>query len=208
MNEDRVDEFFSRANGLLGAGRFEEAVEMLHAGRDEASKENDYESEAFFSSIAGSFLASRSRDEEALEEYARAELCDPLSPAWKIASANQLLNLGRAAKVLEKAREVLACSQGIQSFEHIGYSLLGLAELALGRKPAAVKAFTASTDPARVGLLPAVGRDLRLAEKLLSAGVCTELCCAYLRDTLSKSQTDGGEALEGTIRECLERHGC
>lgn len=55
MSEHELDEFLSLANALLGEGRFEEAVEKLRAGRDQAFAKGDSESEAFFSSVAGSF---------------------------------------------------------------------------------------------------------------------------------------------------------
>jgi predicted Zn-dependent protease len=205
VNENKVDELFGRATVLLGAGRFEEAVEVLRAARDEASAEDDRESEAFFSSIAGSFLASRGQNEEALKEYARAEHCDPSAPVSKVATANHLLNLGQAAKAREKAREILVLGHGTPSYEHVGYSLLGLAELALGDEEKAVKAFTASADPARVSLLPASGRDLRLVEELLSVGAGTELGRVYLRDARFRAQADGDEALEGHIRQIESR---
>lgn len=205
MNEDKVNELFGQANALLGAGRFEEAVEKLRAARDEASGEADHESAAFFSSIVGSFLASRARDEEALEEYARAESCDPASPAWKAATANQLLNLGQVAKAREKAQEILASGHGTPSYEHVGYSLLGLAELALGDRAAAVKAFTASADPSLVSSLPAAGRDLRLAEELLSVGEITELCRAYLREARFRAQAEGNKVLEAHIHQIESR---
>lgn len=205
MNENEVDEFFGRANTLLGIGRFEEAVDVLRAARDRALAEEDPESEAFFSSIAGSFLASRGRDQEALEEYARAELRDPSSPTWKVATANHLLALGRASEARDKALEVLAQAHSAPSYEHVGNSLLGLAELALGNQAAAASAFSASIDPLRVGGLPASGRDLRLAEALLSAGLSREHCRAYLGEARLRALTDGDAALERHIRELESR---
>lgn len=205
MNEDRVDEFFNRANALLGTGQFEGAIEVLRTGREEASAEDDRASAAFFSCIAGSFLASRARDEEALAEYDRAEHTDPLSPAWKVATANQLLKLGYTAKARAKAGEVVACGQGVSSYEHVGYSLLGLAEFALGNQAAAMEAFIASVDSAQVSSLPAVGRDLRLVAELLGAGVINELCHAYLRDTLAKAQAEQDEVSERRIQQILSR---
>lgn len=205
MKQEKVDELFGRANVLLGKGRFEEALAVLRAGRDEAFAEDDLESEAFFSSIAGSFLASRARDKEALEEYERAERCDPASPVSKVATANHLLNLDQPEKAHEKAEEILVLGLGVPSYEHAGYSLLGLAELALGNQAAAVKAFRDSADPSRVSILPAAGRDLRLAEELLSAGAITELCLAYLREARFRAQADGDEALAGHIHQIESR---
>lgn len=205
MNEDRVDEFFNRANALLGAGQLEEAIAVLRTGREEASAEDDQESAAFFSCIAGSFLASRARDEEALVEYARAEHYDPLSSAWKVATANQLLSMGQAEKARAKAGEVVASGQGVPSYEHVGYSLLGLAEFALGNQAAAMEAFVASVDPTRVSSLPAVGRDLRLAAELLGVGSITELCRAYLSDTLANARTEHDEASEQRVQLILNR---
>lgn len=205
MNENQVDEYFGRANVLLGAGRFEEAVDLLRAARESASLDGDHETEAFFSSIAGSFLASRARNQEALEEYARAELRDPFSPAWKVSTANHLLNLGEPAKAREKAQEVLACGAGTPSYEHVGYSLLGLAELGLSNQEAAASAFAASIEPFRVSDLPASGRDVRLAEALLKAGLSARSCRNYLSEVRTRAQVEGDTAVDRRVREIENR---
>lgn len=205
MEENEVDQMFRRANVLLGRGHFEEAMDVLRAAQKRASSDRDRETEAFFSSVAGSFLASRARHQEALQEYAKAESLDPSSPAWKVSAANLLLSLGEAAKAREKANEVLACGRATPSFEHVGYSLLGLANLALGDPRAAVDAFAASAKPERISGLPASGRDVRLAEALLDANQSAGPCRRFLRDVRLRAQSEGDAAMERRVREIEAR---
>lgn len=199
MTDDQVDELFQRANILLGRGLFEEAVEELRAAQSQALAQSDRESEAFFSSILASFLASRSRDEEAMAEYERAEKSDPSSPSWKIATANHLLDMGRTVEAWLKAQEILRC--GLQAYEHAAYTILGLAELALENRDSAVAIFIDSTAPARVDDLPALARDLRLAEALLKAHLGRKVCLSYLAAVRLRAHSDQEAALEAYIRE-------
>lgn len=135
----------------------------------------------------------------------QAEIRDPSSPAWRVTTANHLLNLGEAAKARAKALEVLACGHGMANYEHVGYSLLGLSELALGDEVAALEAFTASAEPARVDGLPASSRDLRLLEGLLSAGASSDLFRSYLLNTRRKACVDEDSMLEARIYEIESR---
>lgn len=199
MGDSDKDAAFDEANVLLRKGRFDEAIVILRGGRDACRRDGDFATAAFYSSVTGSFLASRGLDEEALKEYQAAEDDDPDDAAWTLTTTNHLIDLDQGAEAYAKALEALSKAGGEPSFLHAAYSLLGLADLALGREGDAIGAFSKSTASGLLRQLPASSCDLRLAERLLSQRLAVTLSRKYLSEVRLKARAEGDDFVSQSV---------
>lgn len=197
---DAFESTLEAAHSLMRRKEGDEACRLLADAVERAVSSEALDHASLFSSVRGSYLVALGRNDEALAAYLEAERHSERDIYDQLTTARHLVvAMDQPKRALEKVNPLMEAIQD-PAARQAARAIRGIALISLDQQEAAIQELKAmhTETPAE---LPALSRDLTLAEVLLRNSLGAEVCRRYLALVESKAQEDGEARVLAKVAE-------
>lgn len=187
---------------LVKEKKFKEAERLFDQS---LTKTEDPGEQAVLYSAKGILEKFRGDFKAAWRAYEKAEKLLPGDPSLKVISARLLIDeFAQHETAIKKLKKVLKLTEGVPSFQHHAYTLMGLAYLKKGEKKKAAEMLEKSMAGGFEGMASAENVDFSLVEACLRRNFEREKCQEFAEKALRLAEEKKDQKIMFLIHQLLE----